>query len=84
VLVSAHDLELIDLLKDSYNLYHFSEKIDKDELSFDYKLKPGRLKNTNTIRILDINGFPKEIMHEARVLAKEIQLEKEVNLSNDL
>jgi len=72
VLVSTHDIELADLLSDTYDLYHFSECITNDNIDFDYKLKAGKLKNRNAIRILEINDYPKEIIEEALDLSKEL------------
>ena len=72
VFVSTHDIELADLLKDQYILYHFSEKVDHQTVDFDYKLKDGKLKNRNAIRILQINGYPDEIIKEAIELSKEL------------
>ena len=45
IFVSTHDIELADLLKDEYELYHFSEKVNHKTVDFDYKLKDGKLKN---------------------------------------
>ena len=42
VFVSTHDIELTDLLKDYYELYHFSEMVDNKTVKFDYKLKEGK------------------------------------------
>jgi DNA mismatch repair ATPase MutS len=73
VLVSTHDLELIDLLAESYNYYHFSESVENGALSFDYKLRLGKLNNTNAIKILEINKFPTRITSEAKKLAEQIR-----------
>lgn len=72
VFVSTHDIELADLLADSYELYHFSEKVDNNTVDFDYKLKNGKLKNRNAIRILQINDYPQSIIDEALELSKEL------------
>ncbi len=74
VFVSTHDIELADLLKEEYELYHFSEMVDKDNktVDFDYKLKEGKLKNRNAIRILQINDYPEEIIKEAIGLSKKL------------
>jgi len=72
VFVSTHDIELADLLKDEYELYHFSEKVDHKTVAFDYKLKDGKLKNRNAIRILQINDYPESIIEEAIALAKQL------------
>ena len=73
VFASTHDLELTEFLSDSYLYFHFSEIIENDLLTFDYKLKEGKFTSTNAIKILEINNFPKEITEEAKALAKQIQ-----------
>ncbi len=72
VFVSTHDIELTDLLKDEYDLYHFSEIVDNHTVDFDYKLKEGKLKNRNAIRILELNGYPTAIIKEAMQLSEEL------------
>jgi len=72
VLVSTHDVELTDMLSTEYDLYHFSETVDEKTVGFDYKLKMGKLKNRNAIRILEINGYPKEVINEAIEISKEL------------
>lgn len=72
VFVSTHDIELADLLNKEYELHHFSEKVDHKTVDFDYKLKEGRLKNRNAIRILQINDYPEVIINEAIELSKEL------------
>jgi hypothetical protein len=67
VLVSTHDIELTELLvKDNYDLYHFSEKIENNNLFFDHKIKPGKLKTRNAIKILDLYKYPSVIIKEAK------------------
>lgn len=65
VFVATHDIELAELLQDYYELYHFSETIENEKVAFDYKLKPGTITETNAIRILAINHYPKEIIDRA-------------------
>jgi DNA mismatch repair ATPase MutS len=76
VFVSTHDIELTDLLEDEYELYHFSEIVSDKSVDFDYKLKEGKLKNRNAIRILQINGYPDEVIQEAMALAEELDRNK--------
>ena len=71
VFVSTHDIELTDLLADSYDLYHFTEVIENSKVTFDYKLKHGELKTRNAIRILEVNDYPKEIIKEAKEIAEQ-------------
>ncbi len=69
VFVSTHDIELTELLKEEgYNLYHFTEKVINEDLSFDYTLNSGALTTRNAIRILKLNKYPNEIIEEARVI----------------
>lgn len=79
VFVSTHDIELADLLNKEYELYHFSEKVDNKTVDFDYKLKNGKLKNRNAIRILQINNYPKNIITEAIEISKELDQLAKVN-----
>ncbi len=76
VCVSTHDIELVDLLKDEYDLYHFSEKVEDKNVDFDYKLKEGKLTTRNAIRILQINDYPEKIIEEAFKLSKELDKAK--------
>jgi len=79
VFVSTHDIELADLLKDEYDLYHFSELVDHKTVAFDYKLKEGKLKTRNAIRILQINDYPESIIKEAIEISEELD---KITLSN--
>lgn len=72
VFVSTHDIELADLLENEYDLYHFSELVDHKTVAFDYKLKEGKLKNRNAIRILQINDYPESIIMEAIEISEEL------------
>jgi len=79
VLVSTHDIELADLLKDEYDLYHFSETVNHNTVDFDYRIKTGKLKTRNAIRILEINDYPENIIHEANVISNELDKQIKVN-----
>jgi len=72
VFVSTHDIELADMLDDTYELYHFSEQVENKTVDFDFRLKTGKLKNRNAIRILEINDYPKEIISEAIEISGEL------------
>ena len=72
VLVSTHDIELTDMLSDAYELYHFSETVINKNVGFDYKLKAGKLRNRNAIRILEINDYPEDVVKEAISISKEL------------
>ena len=74
VFVSTHDIELSDLLKTEYDLYHFEENIIDNQLQFDHKLKPGQLTTRNAIKILEIAGYPAIIIDEANALSKTLHV----------
>ena len=72
VFVSTHDIELTELLKDTYELYHFTETVENSSILFDYKLKKGSLATRNAIRILELNGYPKEVTNEAKEISRKL------------
>ncbi len=80
VLVSTHDIELADLLKNEYDLYHFSESVDQNTVDFDYRIKDGKLKTRNAIRILEINNYPENIIREANVISNELDKQIKINV----
>lgn len=41
------------------------DDLNLDDLSFDYKLKSGPVTERNAIRILEICGYPQEVVQEA-------------------
>ncbi|MDD4311115.1 MAG: hypothetical protein PHW41_01375 [Eubacteriales bacterium] len=63
--VASHDIELSELLRDHYNLYHFSETITGDTIRFDYQLKAGPSTTHNAIELLRIMGIPSDIIVDA-------------------
>ena len=71
ILVSSHDIELVALLHPEFELYHFVENIENDNLVFDHRLKPGPLKSRNAIKILSISNYPAEIIEEANRIANK-------------
>lgn len=73
VLISTHDIELTDYLQDSFELYYFQESVENHQLTFDYRIKKGRLQQRNAIKILEIMGYPESIIAEANQLAGRIK-----------
>jgi DNA mismatch repair ATPase MutS len=71
VLVSSHDIELVELLYSEFELYHFAENIENENLVFDHRLKPGPLKSRNAIKILSISNYPAEVIEEANRIANK-------------
>jgi len=69
IFVSTHDLELTKLAENSYQNFHFLEKITEDGISFNYKLMRGPSTTSNAIQLLRHVGYPDEIVDasESRV-----------------
>jgi hypothetical protein len=73
-LVATHDRELVDILKDIYEFYYFSEDVDnKKGLNFDYKLKKGITQSRNAIKLLEYIGYPKTIVEKSYKRAEGIK-----------
>lgn len=62
--VATHDIELTDILKDKYNLFYFTEDIDKEGMVFDYKLKQGVCRTRNAVKLLKFLNYPEEIIEK--------------------
>lgn len=63
---ATHDIELTYLLEDSYDNYHFSERIEQGEVLFDYELQSGRAVSRNAIRLLEVMGYSPDIISRAQ------------------
>ena len=75
VLAATHDGELIDLLRDSYTSYHFTDTIGPDGLVFEYRLQPGPATTRNAIALLQIHGAPEALI--GRALARAAALDRQ-------
>jgi len=73
-IVATHDRELVDILKEKYEFYYFSEKVDTNKgLSFDYKIKKGISQTRNAIKLLEYMCYPKVIIDKAYKRAEIIE-----------
>ncbi len=68
---ATHDLELTDILADFYENYHFSEQIAGQDVVFDYLLQKGKATSRNAIRLLQMLGYPEEIIGEAERMVEK-------------
>ena len=67
-LVTTHDIELQPLLADCARLFHFSEQIDGDRYYFDFIVRNGPCHAGNAIKLIELKGYPSDIVTEARRL----------------
>lgn len=62
---ATHDIELTSLLESSYDNYHFEEEVADGDVRFNYRLQTGKATTRNAIRLLELMGYPGEIIERA-------------------
>jgi DNA mismatch repair ATPase MutS len=73
-IVATHDRELVHILKENFEFYYFSERVDTNKgLSFDYKIKRGVSQTRNAIKLLEYMNYPKEIVKKSYKRAEIIE-----------
>ncbi len=70
VIASSHDLELLDLLNDKFERYYFGETVNENKLNFSHKIKEGAFASKNAIKIVEIEGYPAELVENAYCTSK--------------
>lgn len=65
VFVATHDIEVLELLGDGFDAYHFREQVDDDVLTFDYRIHSGPSSTRNAITLLRLMEYPEELVAEA-------------------
>lgn len=75
VLAATHDAELVGLLADLYDPWHFTDTVTDEGLSFDYRLQAGPAKTRNAITLLALHGAPEAVV--TRALASAIAIERQ-------
>ncbi|GFH41507.1 DNA mismatch repair protein MutS [Lactococcus hodotermopsidis] len=69
--VATHDIELTEILSENCENVHFEEQVTKENgVTFDYSLRQGPATTRNAIELLQVLQYPKEIVLEAKVMAK--------------
>lgn len=67
-LIATHDIELTNILVNSYDNYHFQETITDETILFDYQLHAGPAQTKNAIALLNYLEFDQEIIRNAHEL----------------
>lgn len=62
-IVATHDIQLTEMVK-NYQLFYFSEDVNKDGLNFDYYIKKGVSPTRNAIKLLKYLGYPEDIIEK--------------------
>jgi DNA mismatch repair ATPase MutS len=65
-IVATHDVDLADALIQNYDTYHFEADINESDIHFDYTLRLGTAHSHSAISLLELLGYPKVIVDEAR------------------
>ncbi len=68
---ATHDIELTELLKESYDNYHFEENIIEGDIYFPYTLMTGAAKTRNAIKLLEIMGYDKRVIEQSSAQAEK-------------
>ncbi|MGB4658109.1 MAG: hypothetical protein WBI07_02890, partial [Mobilitalea sp.] len=71
VFAATHDIELTHILENDYSNYHFQERIEENQIIFDYKLYAGKAISKNAIKLLGMLGYPPAITTAAESAAEE-------------
>ena len=62
---ATHDIELTQLLHDSFQNYHFEEEIRDGDVHFNYQLFNGRATTRNAIKLLETFGYDPVMIKKA-------------------
>ena len=65
LMVATHDVELAEAFEGLYENYYFCEKLDEEDIIFDYTIHKGICRSSNAIKLLSVIGFPDEIVNSA-------------------
>jgi hypothetical protein len=65
VLAATHDGELVDLVSETFDAYHFGDSIGPDGLMFDHRLQHGPASTRNAIALLRLHGAPDALLAQA-------------------
>lgn len=68
---ATHDIELTELLKETYENYHFEEDIIDGDIFFPYKLMSGAATTRNAIKLLEIMGYDAAVIDKASRQAEQ-------------
>lgn len=68
---ATHDIELTHILETSYDNYHFTENVQKNDIVFSYELQSGRATSRNAIKLLNIIGYDESITKQAEFESKK-------------
>ena len=71
VFVATHDIELTEILQETCENIHFSERVTAENgIEFDYLLKTGPARTRNALKLLAVMDYPQPVVAQAEQLAQ--------------
>ncbi len=80
VLAATHDGELVELLPESFDAYHFGDSVGPDGLIFNHQLQHGPATTRNAIALLRLNGAPETLINRAVTTAGMLDRQRSTTL----
>ena len=80
VLAATHDRELVDLVSETFDAYHFGDSIGPDGLIFDHRLQHGPATTRNAIALLRLHGAPETLLTQAVTTAEMLDRQRGTTL----
>ena len=80
-LAATHDGELVDLLSDAFDAWHFGDSLGPDGLAFDHRLRHGPATSRNAIALLRLSGAPESLVIRATKSADRLDRERGVTIA---
>ena len=71
-IIATHDMELVEKLRELYAPYYFESHITENNVTFDYKIHPGRGGESNALALLRAFGFPDEVVRDAEGVTRYV------------
>lgn len=72
-IAATHDIELSYILEECYQNMHFTEEIQNKQMLFDYKIKKGRSKSKNAIKLLELFDYNDKLVLHANERLREFE-----------
>jgi hypothetical protein len=78
---ATHDAELVELLRETYDVCHLGDTVGPEGLSFDYRVVPGPATSRNAIALLKLNDAPDSVVNRALARAAELDRQRRIGVS---
>lgn len=81
-MIATHDTEIAETLEGVFSNYHFEEKVNDNNIEFDYILKNGIATSKNAIKLLSFFDYPSDIVENANARVKGYEKTKKWDYIN--